>query len=78
MFMCQPDSDLYFVNALDGSCKKINMKRQNPIPLICPCVYHSTDLSLKIINFNFSLQMKRTRRVGASIMWLLFVPRTIT
>lgn len=54
------------------------MKRQNPIPLICPCVYHSTDLSLKIINFNFSLQMKRTRRVGESIMWLLFVPRTIT
>lgn len=66
-----------FVNALDGSCKKINIKRQNPIPLIHPCVFYSTDLHLRIINFNFALQIKRTRRVSENTAQLLFVSSTI-
>lgn len=66
-----------FVNALDGSCKKINIKRQNPIPLIHPCVFYSTDLHLRIMNFNFALQIKRTRRVSENTAQLLFVSSTI-
>lgn len=66
-----------FVNAPDGSCKKINIKRQNPIPLIHPCVFYSTDLHLRIMNFNFALQIKRTRRVSENTAQLLFVSSTI-
>lgn len=66
-----------FVNALDGSRKKINIKRQNPIPLIHPCVFYSTDLHLRIMNFNFALQIKRTRRVSENTAQLLFVSSTI-
>lgn len=66
-----------FVNVLDSSCKKTNMKRLHPIPPIHPCVFHSIDLSLRIINFTFALQMKRSKRVSESTAWLLFVPRTI-
>lgn len=66
-----------FVNALDGSRKKINIKRQNPIPLIHPCVFYSTDLHLRIMNFNFALQIKRTKRVSENTAQLLFVSSTI-
>lgn len=66
-----------FLNALDGSCKKINIKRQNPIPLIHPCVFHSTDLHLRITNLNSALQIKRTRKVSEDTAQLLFVSSTI-
>lgn len=56
-----------FVNACDGSCNKINKQRTKSnavIPLMNPCVFRSTELSLRVLNFNFAFQIKRTRRVS--------------
>lgn len=66
-----------FVNASDGSCKKIKMQRAKPsaAPFPDKRVFCSTDFSPRILNFNFALQMKRTRSVSETTAWLLILPR---
>lgn len=46
--------------------KKINMQRAKSNTAIFPdiCVFHSIDLSPRILNFNFALQIKKTRKVS--------------
>lgn len=68
-----------FVNASDGSCKKIKMQRAKPnaAPFPDKRVFCSTDLSPRTLNFNFALQMKRTRNVSETTAWLLILPRAI-
>lgn len=50
-----------FVNASDGSCEKIKM---SAAPFPDKRVFCSADLSPRILNFHFALQMKRARSVS--------------